>query len=166
MRRAARPGARIAVVTWLPLRRNPLFRALRDAVGTVLGPEPAARFEEPWSLGGDEVADLVRGGGLRQVEVREWTVPVTVPGGPDALCCLFGFSAISPYVSAHRRRSRTPSAPTWPTAPTAGRPLGDLGERGDRPGLTAAAVHGVFAARRAPQPAFATPGPPRAAASR
>ena len=103
MRRAARPGGRIAVVTWLPLRDNPLFRALRDAVGTVLGPGPAARFEEPWSLGGDEVAGLVREAGFGEVELREWTVPVTVPGGPDDICCLFGFSAISSYVATHRQ---------------------------------------------------------------
>ncbi|MET7467102.1 methyltransferase domain-containing protein, partial [Nonomuraea sp. NPDC005501] len=102
MRRAARPGARIAVVTWLPLVRNPLFRALRDAVAAVLGPEQAELFEEPWSLAGEEVAALVEAAGFVEVERHEWTVPVTLPGGPDALCCLFGFSAVAPYVAAHR----------------------------------------------------------------
>ncbi|GAA3170847.1 SufS family cysteine desulfurase [Nonomuraea roseoviolacea] len=102
MRRAARPGARIAIVTWLPLERNPLFRALRDAVGAVLGPEEAELFAEPWTLAGEEVAALVEEAGFTGVEVREWTVPVTLPGGPDALCCLFGFSAVaSPYAAGH-----------------------------------------------------------------
>ncbi|MEV0351233.1 SufS family cysteine desulfurase [Nonomuraea sp. NPDC050680] len=103
MRRAARPGARIAIATWSPLRRNPLFGALHDAVGAVLGPGPAALFEEPWSLGGEEVAALVEEAGFGQVELREWTVPVTIPGGPDALCCLFDFSAAGPHISVHRR---------------------------------------------------------------
>ncbi|MEV0202346.1 SufS family cysteine desulfurase [Nonomuraea sp. NPDC050691] len=100
MRRAARTGARIAVATWLPLERNPLFRALRDAVAAVLGPEEAERFAEPWTLAGEEVAALVEEAGFTEVERHEWTLPVTLPGGPDALCCLFGFSAVAPSYAA------------------------------------------------------------------
>ncbi|WP_376768084.1 methyltransferase domain-containing protein [Nonomuraea rhodomycinica] len=102
MRRAARPGGRIAIATWLPLERNPLFRALRDAVGAVLGPEEAELFAEPWTPAGEEVAALVEEAGFTGVERHEWTVPVTLPGGPDALCCLFGFSAVAaPYAGEH-----------------------------------------------------------------
>ncbi|NUW31650.1 SufS family cysteine desulfurase [Nonomuraea sp. SMC257] len=102
MRRAARPGARIAIATWLPLERNPLFRALRDAVGAVLGPEEAELFAEPWTPAGEEVAVLVEEAGFTGVERYEWTVPVTLPGGPDALCCLFGFSSVaSSYAAGH-----------------------------------------------------------------
>ncbi|MEU4224854.1 SufS family cysteine desulfurase [Nonomuraea sp. NPDC026600] len=103
MRRAARPGARIAIATWLPLSRNPLFRALHDALGTLPDSGLAALFEEPWSLGGDEVAALVAEAGFGEVELHEWTVPVTIPGGPDALCCLFDFSAAGPHIAVHRR---------------------------------------------------------------
>ncbi|MCK2214891.1 methyltransferase domain-containing protein [Actinomadura sp. ATCC 31491] len=102
LRRAARPGARIAIATWQPLHRNPLFRALHDAVATVLGPDLAALFEEPWSLPGTEVATLAKEVGFVDVELRDRTLPTTVPGGPDALCCLFDFSAISPYAGPRR----------------------------------------------------------------
>ncbi|TXK35277.1 SufS family cysteine desulfurase [Nonomuraea sp. C10] len=102
MRRAARPGARIAIATWQPLRRNPLFRALHDAVATVLGPDKAGLFEEPWSLPGIEVAMLAKEAGFVDIELREWTLPATLPGGPDAICCLFDFSAVSPYIGSRR----------------------------------------------------------------
>ncbi|MFB4288823.1 class I SAM-dependent methyltransferase [Nonomuraea sp. ATR24] len=102
MRRAARPGARIAIATWQPLHRNPLFRALHDAVASVLGPDKADLFQEPWSLPGAEVATLAREAGFADVELREWTLPVTVAGGPDAICCLFDFSAVSPYIGSRR----------------------------------------------------------------
>ncbi|WP_157244377.1 SufS family cysteine desulfurase [Nonomuraea typhae] len=107
MRRAARPGARVAVVTWLPLGRNPLFAALHAALAGVLGAGVAEMFEEPWSLDGDEVAELVSAAGFTRVRQERWSVPVTIPGGPDDLACLFGLSAAGGEVAGLGAARRT-----------------------------------------------------------
>ncbi|MFE0147571.1 SufS family cysteine desulfurase [Nonomuraea sp. NPDC059007] len=107
LRRALRPGARLAIATWLPLDRNPLFQALHAALTSVLGAKAAALFEEPWSLGGEEVADLVAFAGFGQVRLDRWTVPVTVAGGAEALSCLYSFSAVGPEVAGLGGERRT-----------------------------------------------------------
>lgn len=87
MRRAGRPGARVGVAAWAPIRDNPIFDAVSRAVERVLGPEAATIYRGgPWSLP-DPAAlhDLGVGAGFGDVDVHHEVLAVEFEGGVGQL---------------------------------------------------------------------------------
>ena len=72
LHRVVRPGGRVVVATWCELSRSPGYAEMTELLRDELGDEAARSLEQPYVLGDpDEVTDLLRGAGLRDVEVRE-----------------------------------------------------------------------------------------------
>jgi SAM-dependent methyltransferase len=87
MRRAGRPGARVAVAAWATIAESPVFDGLSRAVGRVLGAGAAAMYRGgPWSLP-DPSALHTLGveAGLVDVEVRHEVLPLEFEGGVGQL---------------------------------------------------------------------------------
>lgn len=76
--RLLRPGGRAAVAVWGPQERNPWLGALFDAVSAQIGgPVPPPGIPGPFSLADrDELAAVLSGAGLAQVELAEVADPV------------------------------------------------------------------------------------------
>lgn len=78
MRRALRPGGRVAVATWSALADQPHFAALAGPLATHLGPEAAAGIGAPFAHHDPEVAGAeFEQAGFVDVDARIVTLPVT-----------------------------------------------------------------------------------------
>jgi ubiquinone/menaquinone biosynthesis C-methylase UbiE len=102
MRRAARPGGRLAVVVWSDLEDSPSFAALTAGVRQVLGARAAEAyragpygFTDPTAL-----ADALRAAGWREVAVRRRELPITFEGGASQLVQALAPAPIAADVAA------------------------------------------------------------------
>ena len=78
IRRVLRPGGRVALAVWGPRERNPWLAVVLDAASAQLGkPVPPPGVPGPFSLDdADELAALISGAGLTDVELSEVPVPL------------------------------------------------------------------------------------------
>lgn len=108
IRRVLKPGGRIGLITWTGLNDNPLFKALHDAVGEVLGAAAAVAFSEPWSLDGGETVALARAAGFTNVVGYRRSLPAIFRNGPDEVCRFYSFSAVRADIALldERRRAK------------------------------------------------------------
>jgi ubiquinone/menaquinone biosynthesis C-methylase UbiE len=76
MRRALRPGGRVAVAVWGDIEENDAFAALSRVVGEVFGPETRNRYREgPWGFPSlDELRALVESAGFAAVHAAAYTL--------------------------------------------------------------------------------------------
>ncbi len=85
MRRVLAPGGRLAVSVWRAAEHNPGWLRLADALDRHAGPEVGAIMRAPFALGADELRELVRGAGFRDVAVRIRIEPVRFPSARELL---------------------------------------------------------------------------------
>ncbi len=87
MRRALRPGGRLAIAVWCDIEECPPFAALGVALGQILGDAAADTYRSgPWGFGdADALARLVELGGFSDVNVSKRELPVVFDGGPGQL---------------------------------------------------------------------------------
>lgn len=87
LRRALRPGGRLGVAVWVEIAGCPPFRAVADAVETVLGTELADRYRGgPWGFPDpDRLGGLLNDAGFDDVQVLRRRLPVTFEGGAEQL---------------------------------------------------------------------------------
>ena len=70
MRRVTRPGGRVAVAVWGPLRETPGYAAMVELLDRLFGAEAADALRAPYCLGDQErLAGLFRSAGYREVDV-------------------------------------------------------------------------------------------------
>jgi SAM-dependent methyltransferase len=76
--RVLRPAGRVAIAVWGPRARNPWLGLVFDAVAAQIGrPMPPAGVPGPFALDdGARLVDVLRRGGLAEVEVSELPTPV------------------------------------------------------------------------------------------
>lgn len=88
MAAALRPGGRVAFVCWSDIRHNPWFRIPRDCaiarVGRPAPPPPRAPGPLAFS-DASYVSEVLRGAGLDNVQISEEDIPLSHPGGFDAV---------------------------------------------------------------------------------
>ena len=86
LRRAMKPGGRIAIAVWGPLENNPFMRARMEAARPFLAAPPAdpETFPSPLRLARPGLLGrLVRGAGFENVRVREARVPLVYAGAEE-----------------------------------------------------------------------------------
>ncbi len=84
LRRALRPGGRMAFVCWRSLEENPWAHEPRKAVSAILPEEPAlpADAPGPWSLAdADHILEVLTAAGFADVEITPHDEPLDVAGG-------------------------------------------------------------------------------------
>ena len=102
MRRALRHGGRLGIAVWGPIEECPVFAALGDALGDVLGDDARVAYARgPWSLGdADAMAALVGEAGFGDVKVELVRRPVTFEGGAAQLLSTAAVTALAERVAA------------------------------------------------------------------
>jgi SAM-dependent methyltransferase len=102
MRRVLRDGGRAVIATWQGPERHPLYTALADAELPELTrhgvPVTHDELVAPFSLGDpDEVRDLLRGAGFREVEISQASIVARFPD-PDRFVerLEFAYAAVVP----------------------------------------------------------------------
>lgn len=87
MRRALRAGGRLGIAVWGPFEECPVFAALGDTFGEVLGDDARAAYAGgPWGLSDrGTMASLVGDAGFVDVEVELVRRPVAFEGGAAQL---------------------------------------------------------------------------------
>jgi ubiquinone/menaquinone biosynthesis C-methylase UbiE len=91
MRRALKPGGRLAIATWTDMEGNP-FGAVVAALERHLSSDAASVLASPFALSADELERLIADAGFSEVEVRQEEQECTFaasPGefGPRAIAC-------------------------------------------------------------------------------
>lgn len=102
LRRAARPGGRLAVVVWSALEDSPAFAALASGVREVLGGDAAEAYRNgPYGFPDAEaLAGVLRAAGWREVDVRRRELPVVFEEGAGQLAHALAPSPIASGVAA------------------------------------------------------------------
>jgi ubiquinone/menaquinone biosynthesis C-methylase UbiE len=82
MRRALKPGGRVAVAVWTAIDQQPSFAGLAHAVADVLGPDTAARYANgPWGHSSlDVLANEVEAAGFTDVRAERRALDVVFEG--------------------------------------------------------------------------------------
>jgi len=85
LHRVLRPGGRVALTVWGPPADNPWLALILEAVSAQLGrPVPPPGIPGPFSLAdADDLADLLRDGGLSDVSVRAVAAPMRASSFED-----------------------------------------------------------------------------------
>ena len=79
-RRVVAPGGAAAFSYWVAIDRIPFFHALHDAIRELMGEDLAQRYAAgPWSLPGEEGAELARLAGFGDVELSEVVLESDIP---------------------------------------------------------------------------------------
>ena len=106
LRRALRPGGRLAFVCWQPLQVNAWMRVPLMAAAQVvqLPPPPAPDAPGPFSFGDrDRVHRILGAAGFRDVACEAFAPPITVGGGGDLDATVeFVLYAVGPTSAALR----------------------------------------------------------------
>jgi ubiquinone/menaquinone biosynthesis C-methylase UbiE len=76
MRRALKPGGRLAVATWTAIETCPMG-AVADALARHVGAEAAQMQRSPFALSAAELEEAVEGAGFADVDVRTETIECT-----------------------------------------------------------------------------------------
>jgi ubiquinone/menaquinone biosynthesis C-methylase UbiE len=102
MRRAARPGARVGVAAWAPIKESPVFAAVHRAVERAMGPDAAATYRGgPWALDDRAVLhQLSVDAGLGDVEIRHEVLPLEFEGGAGQVLRTLTVAPIAQQVAA------------------------------------------------------------------
>lgn len=79
MRRAVRPGGRVAIAVWAELDHSPPFAALEGAVREVVGDELADRYRSgPWGMpDADQLRELLEHAGFAEIRVTRDALPLS-----------------------------------------------------------------------------------------
>jgi len=105
MHRVLKAGGRVALSVWCPIRENPYFNALVDAVAHYIDPDTAKGLGAAFALtDADRVVALLHGAGFSTFEVAPWTIELDLP-------------ALDTFVPRHI--SATPMSPGYSAAPPA-----------------------------------------------
>jgi SAM-dependent methyltransferase len=109
MRRALRPGGRLGLAVWSGVETCPPFAAIRDAIGEVIGPDPAQRYAQgPWGLHAPRaLEDMVIAAGFGEVSVVETARPVRFEGGAAQLDHSMSASGLAAEIGALSSEMRT-----------------------------------------------------------
>lgn len=101
MRRALRPGGRLGIAVWGPLAESPVYAALADTFGEVLGDDARAIFAGgPWGLSdGKELASLLPDAGFRDINIEREERPVAFEGGAEQLLLTASASSLAERVA-------------------------------------------------------------------
>jgi SAM-dependent methyltransferase len=102
MRRALKPGGRLAIATWTDVRRNPIF-AVIEALERHVGTEAAQTLNSPFALPADTLERLIAAAGFEDVELRV-----------EEQVCTWGSP---PEQFAQRTIAAGPLAPAFAAAP-------------------------------------------------
>jgi SAM-dependent methyltransferase len=102
MRRALKPGGRLAIATWTGLERNP-FGAVVEALERHVSADAASMLASPFALAASELEGLVVGAGFSDVEVRQEEQECTWAARPEQF--------------AHRVIASGPLAPIFSQVP-------------------------------------------------
>jgi SAM-dependent methyltransferase len=102
MRRISRPGGRLAVAVWSPIKHSPLFAGLANGIGEIFGPDTAAAYVAgPWSLT-DPVGlrSLAAQAGWHEIQVLPRELPIEFSGGAGQLVASLGITPLAGPVAA------------------------------------------------------------------
>jgi SAM-dependent methyltransferase len=87
LRRALKPGARVAMAAWRPMPENPWVLVPMQAVATVVSPGPRPGPEEPGPFAfGDtnRVSRILAAGGFAEPEIRAFDFEMMFPADSEA----------------------------------------------------------------------------------
>jgi SAM-dependent methyltransferase len=82
MRRALKPGGRVAIATWTGLERNP-FGPVVDALERHISADAASMLASPFALSDEELGSLIAGAGFSDAQVRQEEQECTWDARPD-----------------------------------------------------------------------------------
>jgi SAM-dependent methyltransferase len=102
LRRALRPGGRLAVAVWSAIEESPLFAALEASVREVGGDDLGDRYRAgPWGMPrADQLRDLLVEAGFANVEVTRRALPSRFEGGGAQFASTLAASGIAADVAA------------------------------------------------------------------
>ena len=100
MRRVLVPGGRIAISAWGAAEHNPGWLRLAEALDRHAGHDIGALMRAPFSLGADELRDLIVAAGFEDVAVRIRIVPVRFPSATTLLLWQQAASPLAAPLSA------------------------------------------------------------------
>ena len=102
LHRALRPGGRLGIAVWSEIDDSPLFAAIYEALGEVVGHELADRYRAgPWGLpSADELGELIAAAGFADARVERRTVAVAFEGGAAQFASTLAASGIAAELEA------------------------------------------------------------------
>ena len=100
IRRTLRDGGRAYLAVWDPIDTCPLFAALAQAIGEVLGAEVAARYPGPWACDASVVADEAAKAGFGSVTHEHVTIPISYARFSDVTDTLPAAGIAADYLAA------------------------------------------------------------------
>lgn len=109
MRRALKPGGRLAIALWLPIEQCPIYAALHASLRDAVPRELADLLLAPFS-GGDsmDVARTIGGAGFRDVQTQTHRLPLTVEDGVEqALRGCLAATPLAPGLAALPQEKRS-----------------------------------------------------------
>src|SRR5262249_24366976 len=97
MRRAVRPGGRLAIAVWAQIELAPAFAALERAIRGAAGDAVADRYRNgPWGMPrAAELRTLLRDAGFDEVHVTRETLPLVFEGGARQLVSRLAGTAVA-----------------------------------------------------------------------
>lgn len=106
MRRALRPGGRVAAAVWCDIERCPSFHAAWQALRETGQPELAELYRAPFIMPAKKLEEELRAAGFAAVEVREFEQPLVFEEGPAQAIAALTASPVGPMIAALPAQSK------------------------------------------------------------